>query len=243
MILSWSFGQEGYFVHYSKRLPGKKGDAGISPVVGVMLMLVVTIIIAAVVSAFAGGSMTGSQKAPTLNAEFHVKNGGTDATSYFSMKVLGVSEPIPTKNLQLITSWVTTNRMSGASLPPGGNTSYAGRGGVDVTDDGTTNSITVPTGYGNGVTEWASDTIHPAGAMWGNFTLTSGTSTFDRPYKYGTGTDGAYSYSASHTATDPLQAILGGNWTHLKAGDTVTVRIVDTKSGKMLVDQNIMVEG
>jgi len=45
----------------------------VSPVVGVMLMLVVTIIIAAVVSAFAGGLGQSSQKAPQLSigAEAH----------------------------------------------------------------------------------------------------------------------------------------------------------------------------
>ncbi|WP_343241749.1 type IV pilin N-terminal domain-containing protein [Methanoculleus sp. UBA312] len=40
------------------------GDSAVSPVVGVMLMLVVTIIIAAVVSAFAGGLTSDSSKAP-----------------------------------------------------------------------------------------------------------------------------------------------------------------------------------
>ena len=38
----------------------------ISPVVGVMLMLVVTIIIAAVVTGFAGGLVSGQKTAPTL---------------------------------------------------------------------------------------------------------------------------------------------------------------------------------
>ncbi|MDD1686433.1 type IV pilin N-terminal domain-containing protein [Methanoregula sp.] len=228
-------------MHYLKRQTKKNGDDGVSPIVGVMLMLVVTIILAAVVSAFAGGSMNGSQKAPTLNAEFHIKNGGTDATSYFSMKVLGVSEPIPTRNLQLITSWTTTNKTDGTSIPPGGNTSSAGRGGVFVNGE-TQNGLTVPTGYGNGVTGWANDISHPPDAMWGNFTLTSGTSTFDRPSQYGLAANGAYAYGTSHNP-DPMQSILGGNWSYLRTGDTVTVRVVDLKSGKTLVDQNVMVEG
>jgi len=42
-------------------------DKAVSPVVGVMLMLVVTIIIAAVVSAFAGGLSHGTSKAPQLS--------------------------------------------------------------------------------------------------------------------------------------------------------------------------------
>lgn len=58
----------------------KENNAAVSPVVGVMLMLVVTILIAAVVSAFAGG-MGGStkEKAPqvTLRGEYSLSNGIT----------------------------------------------------------------------------------------------------------------------------------------------------------------------
>ena len=48
-------------------------DNAVSPVVGVMLMLVVTIIIAAVVSGFAGGLSQGNPKAPqmSITAEAH----------------------------------------------------------------------------------------------------------------------------------------------------------------------------
>ncbi|MDD1689963.1 MAG: type IV pilin N-terminal domain-containing protein [Methanoregula sp.] len=235
-------------MHFQKRLTRKNGDTGVSPVIGVMLMLVIVIIIAAVVSAFAGGTVSGTQKAPSLTAEFHIKNGGTAATSYFSMKVLGVSEPIPTNNLRVITSWTTTNKTPGDDFGKainGGNTTYAGIGGVSIPDEiAGTSSITVPTGYGNGVQNWANDTYHPEETMWGNFTLTSGTSTFDRPVDYGTGiSTGSYWYNSDSHSTDPMEAILGTKWNHLRAGDTVTVRIMAANSGKILVDQNVLVEG
>jgi FlaG/FlaF family flagellin (archaellin) len=57
----------------------KKNECAVSPVVGVMLMLVVTIIIAAVVSAY-GGSMTSSQKKipqATIKAGFSITDGMT----------------------------------------------------------------------------------------------------------------------------------------------------------------------
>jgi len=230
-------------MHYLKRIPGKNGEEAISPVVGVMLMLVVTIIIAAVVSAFAGGSMTGSQKAPSANVEIHVKNGGDSTNSYFTMKVLGVSEPIPTKNLRIITSWTTSDRSTGAATS-GGNTTFAGMAGVVVPNEqtdisgttGTNGNITVPTGYGNGVMKWANDTVHPSEAMWGNFVLSSGTSLFDRP-------DGYSNYQYRSLAIDPMTSILGKGWNDLKPGDAVTVRIIDAKSGKTIVDQNVFVEG
>jgi archaeal type IV pilus assembly protein PilA len=52
-------------------------EHAVSPVVGVMLMLVVTIIIAAVVSAFAGGSVSSTQKAPQaqIGAKYSITTG------------------------------------------------------------------------------------------------------------------------------------------------------------------------
>ena len=90
-------------------LPGGCDDA-VSPVIGVMLMLVVTVIIAAVVSGFAGGLVggEGSQKVPSLSMDVSIINSGTFRGSGFSAKILGVSEPIPTKDLKIVTSWDTT---------------------------------------------------------------------------------------------------------------------------------------
>jgi archaeal type IV pilus assembly protein PilA len=58
---------------------GKENESAISPVVGVMLMLVVTIIIAAVVSAFAGSSISGQNKVPqaTIQGKFSISTGMT----------------------------------------------------------------------------------------------------------------------------------------------------------------------
>lgn len=54
-------------------------DRAVSPVVGVMLMLVVVIIIAAIVSGFAGGMVSGQKKVPqaTIQATFSQSNGMT----------------------------------------------------------------------------------------------------------------------------------------------------------------------
>ncbi|MDD1686432.1 type IV pilin, partial [Methanoregula sp.] len=76
-------------------------ERGVSPVVGVMLMLVVVIIIAAIVSGFSGNLMSGSsaKKAPTLSMDVKVVNTGYWQGSGFYATVTGVSEPIPTKDL------------------------------------------------------------------------------------------------------------------------------------------------
>ncbi|SCL74258.1 hypothetical protein L21_0126 [Methanoculleus chikugoensis] len=57
----------------------EKNDDAVSPVVGVMLMLVVTIIIAAIVSGFAGGLASGTSKPvqATIKADYSQNNGMT----------------------------------------------------------------------------------------------------------------------------------------------------------------------
>nr|WP_319377848.1 type IV pilin [uncultured Methanocorpusculum sp.] len=56
-----------------------KSQDAVSPVVGVMLMLVVTIVIAAVVSAFAGGLVTSTEPTQTVvfTADYSQANGLT----------------------------------------------------------------------------------------------------------------------------------------------------------------------
>ena len=70
-------------------------EDAVSPVVGVMLMLVVTIIIAAVVSGFAGGVMSGGDKSPNTVIKagysqtdgFWMENTGPDDLSTMSTNV------------------------------------------------------------------------------------------------------------------------------------------------------------
>jgi len=89
-------------------MESKKDDA-VSPVVGVMLMLVVTIIIAAIVSAFAGGLATGKEKAPQASFETHIKlTGGMSGGPSMIMKHLG-GDPINTHNVKLLTSWANAS--------------------------------------------------------------------------------------------------------------------------------------
>lgn len=84
-----------------------QNEHAVSPVVGVILMLVVVIIIAALVSGFAG-SIAGSsaaKKTPTLNMDVKIINTGEWRGSGFFATVTSVSDPIPTKDLKIVTSW------------------------------------------------------------------------------------------------------------------------------------------
>ncbi|MDD1687872.1 type IV pilin [Methanoregula sp.] len=190
---------------------GNKGDEAVSPVVGVMLMLVVVIIIAAVVSGFAGGLVgETSQKAPTLTMDVKVVNMGSWTGSGFFATVTGVSKPIPTGDIRIVTSWTAAN---GGSPVSGGNTTLPGQGesiylnprlntyylfgGTAARPFTTFNSRynwIAPWGGGPGVN--ASDTVgygdtNPTtyGQMvqqFGYYTLVPGTTMTAKPYGQGT---------------------------------------------------------
>lgn len=56
-----------------------KKDSAVSPIIGILLMIVVTVIIAAVVSGFAGSLVSGQQKVPQaqISGSFSIDNGFT----------------------------------------------------------------------------------------------------------------------------------------------------------------------
>jgi FlaG/FlaF family flagellin (archaellin) len=82
-----------------------KEDA-VSPVVGVMLMLVVTIIIAAVVSGFAGGLAGGTKAAPSASINVKLNTAADDGmggmTTKISFEMLS-GDSIPTKDIEIVT--------------------------------------------------------------------------------------------------------------------------------------------
>lgn len=71
-------------------------DEAVSPVIAILLMLVVTIIIAAVVSGFAGGLVSGQSKVPQaqISGKFSVSDG-------FLIKHNG-GDPLPTNKINII---------------------------------------------------------------------------------------------------------------------------------------------
>ncbi|HEX3001482.1 MAG TPA: type IV pilin N-terminal domain-containing protein [Methanoregula sp.] len=103
-----------------------RNDYAVSPVVGVMLMLVVTIIIAAVVSAFAGGLGSSQAKAPqaTIAASYSQSGGmtiyhnGGDTLSGGEFKILLT----PAKNWDIVGDQYTS--VIDQSLISNGNGTY-----------------------------------------------------------------------------------------------------------------------
>ena len=85
-----------------------RNDGAVSPVIGVMLMLVVTIIIAAVVSGFAGGLAGGAETPPQASIKVQTGYGynvyGTELdTNNFDISFEHLSgDPISTKDIEII---------------------------------------------------------------------------------------------------------------------------------------------
>ena len=78
-------------------------DDAVSPVVGVMLMLVVTIIIAAVVAAFATGLSSSAEAAPvaSLTVKIPTENGVVSDFQIYHNS----GNPLPTKDLMISFGW------------------------------------------------------------------------------------------------------------------------------------------
>nr|WP_300038344.1 type IV pilin N-terminal domain-containing protein [Methanospirillum sp.] len=132
-------------------------DPAVSPVVGIMLMLTVTLILAAIISGFTGGIAKTQTKPPQLVFESSMVNDTYNpSSSFLDIRVISVSEGIASRDLKLITEWKNQSRQPNrCTITP--NSHNVG-------------SKTYPLGYGSGVqtgVDGASD--------FGNFTLLAGT--------------------------------------------------------------------
>jgi FlaG/FlaF family flagellin (archaellin) len=192
----------------SRNVLRKTNENAVSPVVGVMLMLVVTIIIAAVVSGFSGGVFGTTQKAPTAAIDVKIVNTGFAATSGFYANVLGTSQAIPTRDLKIVTSWQTTIKDNAMcpNLPEGqvalgGNTTVGNGRNVLAYVGMQTNDIVpanAPFAMGPGITgppqnTYGQNPTDPFGKgdrqwQWfGNYSLVDGTGLYALPAPYNSG--------------------------------------------------------
>ncbi len=236
----------------------RKNTEAVSPVVGVMLMLVVTIIIAAVVSAFAGGMVSNEQKAPTGTFECTIVNDGTWGGSGFNIDVLAVSEPIQTKDVKITTSWRASDGTSGGAVITGPVTG-AEELNTHYKDDDAKSRYQAPLGHGPHIKDWHATTPYSVYQHYGNYTLTAGTSMHNSPYGwnadnggYGVAPSTRYKYTDETSYkkgykigrdVDGMQAILGMDWEHLEVGDTVNVKLTHIPTGTVIFEKDVAVEG
>lgn len=97
-----------------------RNDEGVSPVVGVMLMLSVTVIIAAIVSAAAGGLSGTEKKAPSAILEVHFYDNRSYSGGSFSSDTMTIEHvsgnPLQTKDLSISTYFRNSSGMIKGSL-------------------------------------------------------------------------------------------------------------------------------
>ena len=244
----WSFE-----VFSTMKVNMRKNTEAVSPVVGVMLMLVVTIIIAAVVSAFAGGMVGNQQKAPTGTFECTIVNDGTWGGSGFNLQVLAVSEAIPTKDIKITTSWKSSDGFSNTTEITGpviGNDAK-----LNTHYNNSFNKYQSPLGFGAHIDGWKASGDYQLSQYYGNYSLLAGTTMHNSPYGW-SAAYGGYGVSASThykytdgtkyelvRDIDGVQAILGYNWHHLMPGDKVNVKLTHIPTGTVLFEKDVAVEG
>lgn len=211
-----------------------KNSEAVSPVVGVMLMLVVTIIIAAVVSGFAGGLTENTKVAPqaSIDVEINPSASGGMGGTVFQMTFKHLSgDSIPTKDIQIITYFTNTSGYIYKHTQTGANNAtilYP-----ESSYDSSLGDARIP--Y-LGDMEGGYAHSHPEIKDFGNFTFSTG--------------DIMTTYNLRGTAE-----LLGMTWTEannqadyatlddksLKSGSVVDVKILHKPSGKYIFDKEVIV--
>ena len=198
----------------------EKGKSrAVSPVVGVMLMLIVTVVLAAVVNSFAGGLAGTQMKAPSASLSVHIKKEYSDMAGkvvYYAIFEHLSGDPLPTKDLKIITYYTHPNgtvfkHVTDKSSPP---THFAwGDIRVPFLND-------MRGGYA---------TANPD-KWFGNFTLMTG-DIMETGQGYG---------------SEGLSSLLGFNVTDpaykFDRGSTVEIKILHVPSGKYIFNKEVVVE-
>jgi len=209
-----------------------QNDNGVSPVVGVMLMLSVTIIIAAIVSATAG-SYSGTQKsAPSAILEVHFyENRSYGDFSTRAMTIEHVSgAPLQTKDMSISTYYrnqsgqLIKGTLLGEKPVEIGSGEYAGALYINDEDrfDGSPLQAT-----SSGYQSWFGNSS--AVFMAGDILVTPARFCRDETDHENPGLN--YILNLGEKASDD----------GFKAGDTVSVKIVHVPSGQVIFDKDIVV--
>lgn len=82
-----------------------RSDYAVSPVIGIMLMITITLILAAIISGMTGGIAQKQEKPPQLLIESSIFINSTGKDSFLDIRVVSVSQGIPTRDLKLVTEW------------------------------------------------------------------------------------------------------------------------------------------
>ncbi len=219
-----------------------RSEKAVSPVIGVMLMLVVTVLLAAAVSAYTGSFQT---KKPTPTAVFRVtiaKNRTIQMGSYqFKVSYIQITEvsgdEIPTKDLEIITYNPNAygKHKTMIVLPNSHNTHYY---------------LSGPwiSGWMNGTSPYLNDVSkgyfgNNPKVDFGNYTVAPGvTMTADWYSNYPQGPWNATTGWYDGGNVTGFCACIADGW-NVTPGQYITVKIVYLPTNSVIWEKNVVVEG
>lgn len=206
----------------------KRREDAVSPVIGVMLMIVVTIIIAAIVSAFAGDLSGGNDKktAPMASIQCQIvvtqsTTAGYPQNAVFTMKHIS-GDAINTQYLRIIVS--RTNTYGTPLQQRTGIPGYAASGFTNLT--GSSVSANVP--Y---LTDAKAGDVGSTQTNFGNYIWVPGQVIT---------TGNAAGFTGITGITLPVTA--SSQDSNFKPGDIINIKLVDTNTQKTIVDQDVTVQ-
>jgi len=245
-----------------------RDSRAVSPVVGVMLMLVVAVVLAAVVSSFAGGLAGTQKKAPQASFDAVIRSAKTVGDVYpeFVMKHLG-GDPVPTKDVKIVTKWYNESigkwevaETIAVAYNASGSVCYIRNETNNGTCEATTNYTDVNTHYSynssyTGINKtyrynspWLAkpgdlpaDNSGDEEELWfGNYVMQKGDVI---KVQYGLLPPGTYTDVWGNTITvysDQKPPI--ANATYLKPGDIVTVELIDLTTNAKIFSKEVVVQ-
>ena len=211
-----------------------KTDEGVSPVVGVMLMLSVTVIIAAIVSAAAGGLSGTEKKAPSAILEVHFYENRSYGENLYSntMTIEHISgNPLQTRDLSISTYFrnesgqMIKGSLLGEKTAPVGS-DYCG---VLFINDRARFEGSPLQGSDTGYRSWFGNAS--AVLMAGDLLVTPA------QYYGSTHENLALDSLLNFKTFDPSGKINNG----YRAGAVITVKIVHIPSGQVIFDKDVVV--
>ena len=225
-----------------KRTENKEN--AVSPVVGVMLMLVVTIVIAAVVAVFASGVITSKEVAPTavmnvsIETTHSASHGGYSYTyPLMSIEYLTGTSELKTSEMAITTSWV------GSDGKIHSNT-YTGIGPDQMwnADAATTRSRdainNIPAMYYNSSVMLISGTTVNDAIGFGKYVLKPGDTIVSNGLNVAY-FDGNGSSNVTVAGDKSWKAIFGENYETITSGTKMSVTI--TSDGYVIYDKEVTV--
>lgn len=212
-----------------------KDSEAVSPVIGVMLMLVVTVILAAAVSSYSSGMMDTSSKAPVAAYEVEIikdaeQTGmpGITCSELIIREVTG--DPIKTEDLKLVT--INPNAVGPQVmqvLPNSENTHYHTPWGLWYNGTSPFWNNQAMGSFGDAAVDFGNYTVKPGVVMnaqdWSNYARGIWNTT--------TGT-----YDGGNVTG--MQAVIA-DWGNVSEGDFITVKLIHTPSGKVIFDSEVEV--